>query len=44
MFNFKSMIAERKVFTPENNESFDVEATFKKIMKDKADKTNNMIA
>ena len=44
MFNFKSLIAERKIFTPENNESYDVEATFKKIMREKAEKNNNMIA
>ena len=44
MFNFKSLIGERKIFTPENNESYDVEATFKKMIKEKAEKTNNMIA
>ena len=43
-FNFKSLIAERKIFTPENNEDYDVEAAFRKIIREKAEKTNNMIA
>ena len=44
-FNFKSLIAERKDNKkPEDNDSFDVQRTFKKILKEKAEKTNDMIA
>jgi hypothetical protein len=44
-FNFRSLIAERQENKkPDDNESFDVQRTFKKILKEKAEKTNDMIA
>ena len=33
LFNYKSLIAERKITLPEDNENFDIEETFKKIVK-----------
>ena len=40
LFNYKSLIAERRITLPDDNENFNFEETFKKIVKQKAEKTH----